>query len=54
VPVVAARGSMRDALSPTDQAIAFGLAWFDEASVRVMLGSVDRQLCIGSFDALAL
>ena len=39
----AARGSMRDALSLTDQAIAFGggRLWGD--SVRQMLGSVDRS-----------
>ncbi|MBI5255321.1 MAG: DNA polymerase III subunit gamma/tau [Burkholderiales bacterium] len=39
----AARGSMRDALSLTDQAIAFGAGQLDEAGVRAMLGSVDRQ-----------
>ncbi|AWI53682.1 DNA polymerase III subunit gamma/tau [Aquabacterium olei] len=38
----AARGSMRDALSLTDQAIAFGAGLLDEAGVRQMLGSVDR------------
>jgi DNA polymerase-3 subunit gamma/tau len=38
----AARGSMRDALSLTDQAIAFGNGQLQEASVRQMLGSVDR------------
>jgi DNA polymerase-3 subunit gamma/tau len=39
----AARGSMRDALSLTDQAIAFGSGVLQEASVRQMLGSVDRS-----------
>lgn len=38
----AARGSLRDALSLTDQAIAHGGGRVDEASVRAMLGSVDR------------
>ena len=39
----AARGSMRDALSLTDQAIAFGSGQLQEAGVRQMLGSVDRS-----------
>jgi DNA polymerase III subunit gamma/tau len=39
----AARGSMRDALSLTDQAIAFGNGLLQEAGVRQMLGSVDRS-----------
>jgi DNA polymerase-3 subunit gamma/tau len=39
----AARGSMRDALSLTDQAIAFGNGQLQEAGVRQMLGSVDRS-----------
>jgi DNA polymerase-3 subunit gamma/tau len=38
----AARGSMRDALSLTDQAIAFGAGALQEETVRQMLGSVDR------------
>ncbi len=38
----AARGSMRDALSLVDQAIAFGNGELLEAGVRQMLGSVDR------------
>jgi len=37
----AASGSMRDALSLTDQAIAFGAGTITEAGVRSMLGSVD-------------
>jgi len=38
----AARGSMRDALSLTDQAIAFGSGVLEAASVNQMLGSVDQ------------
>ncbi|MEO5606539.1 MAG: DNA polymerase III subunit gamma/tau [Polaromonas sp.] len=49
----AARGSMRDALSLTDQAIAFGSGQLDEASVRTMLGSVDRSYVFRLIDALA-
>ncbi|MDB5886939.1 MAG: polymerase subunit gamma and tau [Polaromonas sp.] len=49
----AARGSMRDALSLADQAIAFGSGQLDEASVRVMLGSVDRSYVFRLLDALA-
>lgn len=37
-----AEGSMRDALSLTDQAIAFGSGKLREAEVRDMLGTVDR------------
>ena len=40
----AARGSMRDALSLTDQAIAFGSGQLQEAGVRQMLGAVDRTV----------
>ena len=50
----AARGSMRDALSLTDQAIAFGSGQLQEASVRLMLGSVDRSYVYGLLQALAL
>ena len=50
----AARGSMRDALSLTDQAIAFGSGQLQEASVRLMLGSVDRSYVFGLLQALAL
>ncbi len=39
----AARGSMRDALSLTDQSIAFGNGQIEVATVRQMLGSVDRS-----------
>ena len=49
----AARGSMRDALSLTDQAIAFGSGALGEASVRLMLGSVDRSYVFKLLDALA-
>ena len=49
----AARGSMRDALSLTDQAIAFGSGSLQEASVRLMLGSVDRSYVFKLMDALA-
>jgi DNA polymerase-3 subunit gamma/tau len=49
----AARGSMRDALSLTDQAIAFGSGQLQEASVRQMLGSVDRSYVFRLIDALA-
>ena len=50
----AARGSMRDALSLTDQAIAFGSGQLQESTVRLMLGSVDRSHVMGLIDALAL
>lgn len=50
----AARGSMRDALSLTDQAIAFGSGQLQEATVRQMLGSVDRSHVFRLIDALAL
>ncbi len=49
----AARGSMRDALSLTDQAIAFGSGKLEEAGVRQMLGSVDRSHVFQLIDALA-
>jgi DNA polymerase III subunit gamma/tau len=49
----AARGSMRDALSLTDQAIAFGAGNLSEAGVRQMLGSVDRGHVVAIIDALA-
>ena len=49
----AARGSMRDALSLTDQAIAFGAGKLDEPTVRQMLGSVDRSHVFRLIDALA-
>ncbi len=49
----AARGSMRDGLSLTDQAIAFGAGRLDEAVVRQMLGSVDRQHVVSLLQAVA-
>jgi DNA polymerase III subunit gamma/tau len=48
----AARGSMRDALSLTDQAIAFGNGLVQEAGVRQMLGSVDRRHVVHMIRAL--
>ncbi|WP_395685162.1 DNA polymerase III subunit gamma/tau [Caenimonas koreensis] len=47
------RGSMRDGLSLTDQAIAFGGGKVEEAAVRQMLGSVDRSHVFQVIDALA-
>jgi DNA polymerase-3 subunit gamma/tau len=49
----AARGSMRDALSLTDQAIAFGAGSLSEAAVRQMLGAVDRSHAVRLVEALA-
>jgi len=49
----AARGSMRDALSLTDQAIAFGNGELTEGGVRQMLGSADRAHVFGLIEALA-
>jgi DNA polymerase-3 subunit gamma/tau len=49
----AARGSMRDALSLTDQAIAFGSGQLEEVTVRQMLGSVDRSYVFRLIEALA-
>ncbi len=49
----AARGSMRDALSLTDQAMAFGAGQVLMASVQQMLGSVDRSHVHGLIEALA-
>jgi DNA polymerase III subunit gamma/tau len=49
----AARGSMRDALSLTDQAIAYGAGRLDEAVVRTMLGAVDRSHATRLVEALA-
>ncbi len=49
----AARGSMRDALSLTDQAIAYGGGTFDEALVRVMLGLADSDTAPQLIRALA-
>ncbi|PWW49041.1 DNA polymerase-3 subunit gamma/tau [Melaminivora alkalimesophila] len=49
----AARGSMRDALSLADQAIAFGGGRLEESAVRQMLGSADRSQALALVDALA-
>jgi DNA polymerase III subunit gamma/tau len=49
----AARGSMRDALSLADQAIAFGAGALQEANVRNMLGAVDRSYVFKLIAALA-
>ncbi len=48
-----ARGSMRDALSLTDQAIAFGNGAIDESSVRQMLGTADRAVVLEVIRSLA-
>ena len=49
----AARGSMRDALSLTDQALGFGGGQLPESVVRQMLGAVDRTYVLRLIDALA-
>lgn len=49
----AARGSMRDALSLTDQAIAFGGGQLQEEAVRQMLGSVGHAHVFALIEALA-
>ena len=49
----AARGSMRDGLSLTDQAIAYGGGQLTESVVRNMLGSVDRGHVRALLQALA-
>src|SRR5512138_1429328 len=49
----AARGSMRDALSLTDQAIAYGGGRLEEGAVRAMLGTVARAVALALLDALA-
>jgi len=48
-----ARGSMRDALSLTDQAIAYSSSNMTEDAVRKMLGSLDDGYLIRMIDALA-
>jgi len=48
----AARGSMRDALSLTDQAIAFGGGRLEDEAVRQMLGVADRSHVFALLDAL--
>jgi DNA polymerase-3 subunit gamma/tau len=49
----AADGSMRDALSLLDQAIAFGGGRVDAREVRDMLGSIDRGRVFALLEALA-
>jgi DNA polymerase-3 subunit gamma/tau len=46
-------GSMRDALSLLDQAIAFGGGQIEAAAVGAMLGSIERRRVIGLLEALA-
>ena len=48
----AANGSMRDALSLLDQAIAFGDGSLREDEVRAMLGTIDRDVVYRLLDAL--
>jgi len=48
----AAAGSMRDALSLTDQAIAYGGQTVNEAEVRAMLGAIDQSYLYQMIDAL--
>ena len=48
----AASGSMRDALSLTDQAIAYSAGNLTEESVRGMLGTIDQKHLIRLLDAL--
>ncbi|MCL1143989.1 DNA polymerase III subunit gamma/tau [Shewanella gaetbuli] len=48
----AANGSMRDALSLTDQAIAFGSGQVMHQQVQSMLGSIDQQQVIALLKAL--
>lgn len=49
----AADGSMRDGLSLLDQAIAYGGGQIREAEVRIMLGSLARDLVLTLVEALA-
>lgn len=49
----AASGSMRDAQSLLDQAIAYGLGEVKEDGVRAMLGAVDRRYLFALLQALA-
>ncbi len=49
----AASGSMRDALSLADQAIAYSAGAVTEAAVRGMLGAIDMSYLIRVLDALA-
>jgi len=49
----AAQGSLRDALSLLDQAIAHGAGTVEEQSVRAMLGTVDQSHLFSILQALA-
>ena len=49
----AAEGSMRDALSLLDQAIAYGNGQVHEDTVRSMLGAIDQRYLFGLLNALA-
>jgi len=49
----AAQGSMRDALSLLDQAVAFGGGRVEEAQVNDMLGTIDQDYLFGVLEALA-
>lgn len=48
----AAEGSMRDALSLTDQAIAYGNQAVNESDVRSMLGAIDQSYLFDIINAL--
>lgn len=50
----AASGSMRDALSLTDQAIAYSAGNLTEEAVRGMLGTIDQRHLVRLLDALAV
>jgi DNA polymerase-3 subunit gamma/tau len=50
----AASGSMRDALSLTDQAIAYSAGNLTEDAVRGMLGTIDQRHLVRLLDALSL
>ena len=49
----AAQGSMRDALSLLDQAVAYGAGTVTEEEAREMLGAVDRSRVFELLDAIA-
>ena len=48
----AADGSVRDALSLLDQAIAHGGGVVEEEAVREMLGLADRAVCLDLLDGV--
>jgi len=48
----AAQGSMRDALSLTDQAIAFSMGKLEETAMRNMLGAIDQRYLFDLLRAL--